>query len=202
MTRVAALVGELLSAARPAVAGQRQAADRREIDAAGRTMPLAEATVGDASPTHPRHRPRARRASRAFLEKRKPAWVAAERVRQDPDRQPRRDRLPGRPHRRGGWASAPSRSIPTPTATRCTSRMADEAVHIGPPPARESYLRRRQRSSRRRSATGAEAIHPGYGFLSENADFAAAVRDAGPGLHRPAAPRRSAPWAARPAPRR
>jgi 3-methylcrotonyl-CoA carboxylase alpha subunit len=57
-------------------------------------------------------------------------------------------------------------------------RTADEAVHIGPSPARESYLRG-DRIIEAAKATGAEAIHPGYGFLSENADFAQAVIDAG-----------------------
>jgi 3-methylcrotonyl-CoA carboxylase alpha subunit len=57
-------------------------------------------------------------------------------------------------------------------------RMADEAVHIGPSPARESYLRG-DKIIEAAKATGAEAIHPGYGFLSENADFAQAVIDAG-----------------------
>ena len=57
-------------------------------------------------------------------------------------------------------------------------RQADEAVHIGPSPARESYLRG-ERIIEAARATGAEAIHPGYGFLSENADFAQAVIDAG-----------------------
>jgi 3-methylcrotonyl-CoA carboxylase alpha subunit len=57
-------------------------------------------------------------------------------------------------------------------------RMADEAVHIGPSPARESYLRG-DRIIEAAKAIGAEAIHPGYGFLSENADFAQAVIDAG-----------------------
>src|SRR5690348_2268875 len=56
--------------------------------------------------------------------------------------------------------------------------MADEAVHIGPSPARESYLRG-DRIIEAAKQTGAEAIHPGYGFLSENADFAQAVIDAG-----------------------
>jgi 3-methylcrotonyl-CoA carboxylase alpha subunit len=58
------------------------------------------------------------------------------------------------------------------------ARMADEAVHIGPSPARESYLRG-DRIIEAAKQTGAEAIHPGYGFLSENADFAQAVLDAG-----------------------
>ncbi len=57
-------------------------------------------------------------------------------------------------------------------------RMADEAVHIGPSPARESYLVG-ERIIAAAKATGAEAIHPGYGFLSENAAFAQAVIDAG-----------------------
>ena len=56
-------------------------------------------------------------------------------------------------------------------------RMADEAVHIGPSPARESYLVG-ERIIEAAKTTGAEAIHPGYGFLSENADFAQAVIDA------------------------
>jgi len=57
-------------------------------------------------------------------------------------------------------------------------RMADEAVHVGPAPASESYLRvdRILDAARR---TGAQAVHPGYGFLSENAAFASACTDAG-----------------------
>ena len=57
-------------------------------------------------------------------------------------------------------------------------RRADEAVHIGPSPARESYLVA-ERIIVAAKTTGAEGIHPGYGFLSENADFAQAVIDAG-----------------------
>lgn len=57
-------------------------------------------------------------------------------------------------------------------------READTAVHIGPSPARESYLDGARILEAAR-LTGAEAVHPGYGFLSENADFAQAVRDAG-----------------------
>jgi len=57
-------------------------------------------------------------------------------------------------------------------------READEAVHIGPSPARESYLVGDRIIAAARQ-TGAEAIHPGYGFLSENAEFAQAVIDAG-----------------------
>jgi len=57
-------------------------------------------------------------------------------------------------------------------------RSADEAVHIGASPARESYLVG-EKIIAAAKATGAEAIHPGYGFLSENAAFAQAVIDAG-----------------------
>jgi len=57
-------------------------------------------------------------------------------------------------------------------------RMADEAEHIGPSASAESYLRIDRILGAARNH-GAEAIHPGYGFLSENADFAAACEDAG-----------------------
>ncbi len=56
--------------------------------------------------------------------------------------------------------------------------MADEAVRIGPAPAAESYLRA-DAILAAAQATGAEAIHPGYGFLSENPAFADAVAAAG-----------------------
>ena len=57
-------------------------------------------------------------------------------------------------------------------------RQADQAVHIGPSPAAESYLRG-DRIIQAALDSGAEAIHPGYGFLSENAGFAEAVIAAG-----------------------
>ena len=56
--------------------------------------------------------------------------------------------------------------------------LADEAVLIGPAPAKDSYLHIEAIIDAART-TGAEAIHPGYGFLSENAEFAQACAEAG-----------------------
>ena len=58
------------------------------------------------------------------------------------------------------------------------ARYADEAVSIGATPAAESYLNI-EKVLQAAVNSGADAIHPGYGFLSENADFAQAVEDAG-----------------------
>ena len=100
-------------------------------------------------------------------------------VRQGPGRQPRRDRLPHHAHAAPAGHRARSRSTPRPTPTR---------LHVAPgrrgglhrPGARRRELpRRRNASSRPRAQTGAEAIHPGYGFLSENADFAERCEAAG-----------------------
>ena len=57
-------------------------------------------------------------------------------------------------------------------------RLADEAVAIGPAPAAESYLQPKKLLAAA-AQTGADAIHPGYGFLSENEAFAQACKDAG-----------------------
>lgn len=57
-------------------------------------------------------------------------------------------------------------------------RFADEAVFIGPPASSESYLRIEKIIDAAKK-TGTDAIHPGYGFLSENEDFAQAIEDAG-----------------------
>src|SRR6056297_4029582 len=57
-------------------------------------------------------------------------------------------------------------------------RMADEAVHIGPAPANQSYIVI-DNVMRAIRETGAEAVHPGYGFLSENSKFAAALEKEG-----------------------
>src|SRR5437763_9393987 len=57
-------------------------------------------------------------------------------------------------------------------------RLADEAVCLGPPPARESYLVRDNLLAACKQ-TGAEAVHPGYGFLSENEEFSRRLEDEG-----------------------
>src|SRR5579862_6646892 len=57
-------------------------------------------------------------------------------------------------------------------------READEAVRIGPPPSAESYLKI-DRIVEACRASGAQAVHPGYGFLSENVSFATALGAAG-----------------------
>ena len=65
-----------------------------------------------------------------------------------------------------------------PDADALHVRQADAAVHVGPAAARESYLRG-ARLIEAALSSGAQAIHPGYGFLSENAEFAEAVQAAG-----------------------
>ncbi len=79
-------------------------------------------------------------------------------------------------------------------------QMADEAVHIGPAPAAQSYIVI-DRIMEAIRATGAQAVHPGYGFLSENADFAAALEAEGVAFIGPPSPARSRRWATR-SPRR
>lgn len=66
----------------------------------------------------------------------------------------------------------------TPDADSLAVALADEAVHIGPAPAAQSYLNV-EALLEAAKRTGADAIHPGYGFLSENADFARACEAAG-----------------------
>ena len=91
--------------------------------------------------------------------------------------------LPHPAHRCEAWGSARSPCTPTPTRTRRTCAMPTRPCASGPAPAAESYLRP-ERILEVARAAGAEAIHPGYGFLSENADFARGVRAARLALHR------------------
>ncbi len=98
-------------------------------------------------------------------------------VREDPDRQPRRDRpahaarVPRDGHQDRGVHSEAD-------ADAKYVKLADESVCIGPPPSRDSYLNIPAIISAA-EVTDAEAIHPGYGFLSENADFAERVENSG-----------------------
>ena len=79
-------------------------------------------------------------------------------------------------HRAAHRHRARSPSTPTPTRTRATSALADEAVRIGPAAGARELPASASAILAAAQATGAQAIHPGYGFLSENADFAEALR--------------------------
>src|ERR1041384_5466351 len=68
------------------------------------------------------------------------------------------------------YSDAPRAAVPV--------EMPDEAVHIGPAPAAQSYLVAEKIISACKE-TGAEAVHPGYGFLSERASFCAALEKEG-----------------------
>ena len=75
-------------------------------------------------------------------------------------------------------------------------RKADEAHLIGPPVPAESYLNV-ERLLEIAEQAGAEAIHPGYGFLAENAGFAERLRRGRDHVHRPPGRARSRRWARR-----
>ena len=104
-------------------------------------------------------------------------------LRQGPHRQSRRDRLPHHPHA-APWASRSVAVYSDADALAPHVREADEAVAIGGAPARRRAICDAERILEAARDSGAEAIHPGYGFLSENADFAAAVRARGHRVHR------------------
>ena len=127
----------------------------------------------------------------AFFEKRKPRWRSARierarrRVPQGPDRQPRRDRLPHRRHAARDGHPRRSRSTPRPTAARCTRASPTRRSRIGPAEPRASYLERRGADRARRSAAGAEAIHPGLRLPRRERGVRRGRRGRGAHVHRP-----------------
>ena len=96
----------------------------------------------------------------------------------DPGGQPRRDRPTRHPHRARDGPSRRWRSTPTRMPTRRSCAMPTSPCPIGGRTSTESYLVAQKVLDAARRA-GADAIHPGYGFLSENPDFARAVTEAG-----------------------
>nr|WP_309544731.1 biotin carboxylase N-terminal domain-containing protein [Alkalilimnicola ehrlichii] len=106
-----------------------------------------------------------------------PDFARQPNVQEGTDRQPRRHRLPNHPHvKKLGVGSVAVYSKADQHSLHVAQ--ADEAVCIGEAAASESYLVA-ERILEAAKATGADAIHPGYGFLSENADFARACEAAG-----------------------
>ena len=89
----------------------------------------------------------------------------------------------------GASASVPSPSTATPTRRSPCDARPTIAVRIGPTPPRESYLHVERILDACARSAGADAVHPGYGFLSENADVRRRVRAAAAGVRRTVARR-------------
>ena len=109
-------------------------------------------------------------------------------VHQDPDRQPRRDRLPRRAHRAADGHRAPSPCTATPTRDALHVEACDEAYRLGPPPPRDSYLDGDAIIAIAR-ARGAQAIHPGLRLPVRERGVRGGVRRRGRRVRRSAARR-------------
>ena len=107
-------------------------------------------------------------------------------VHQDPDRQPRRDRLPRHQHRAPAGHRAPSPSTPTPTPTRATSAWPTRRCGSARPPARETLPASARRSSPPRKATGARGDPSGLRLPVGERRLRRGVRGGRHRLHRPA----------------